>query len=50
MRDDNSEWKQEQDEQEQWLDAQTNKELCSLSDEEFFQWIGSIEQKVAKHL
>ena len=47
-RDDNSEWKQQQDEEQQWIESQ--KPMNAMSDEEFFQCIGSIEQEVAKHL
>lgn len=44
-RDCNMQQKQEQEEHQQY-DEQTKLELNALSDEEFFQWIGSVEQEV----
>lgn len=43
-RDDNNQMKQEQEEHEQWIDAQTKREMNAISDAEFYHWIGSIEQ------
>lgn len=43
---DNMQQKQEQEEHEQFLEAQTKLEMNAMSDAEFFQWIGSIEQEV----
>lgn len=44
-RDNNSEWKQQQDEHQQY-DEQTKLELNAMSDAEFFSWLGSIEEVV----
>lgn len=45
-RDCNMQMKQEQEEHQQFLEAQTKLEMNAMSDAEFFQWIGSIEQEV----
>lgn len=50
MRDDNSQWQQEQEEHQQWLIEQTQQKLTSMSDDEFYKYLGLIDKEVDKHV
>lgn len=55
MRDSNSEWKQQQDEEQEfneraYKEESVCKQLNAMSDEEFYKWIGDIEMEVTKNV